>query len=117
MPSGIEFAAGTGVTKKWEVGIAGFSGYVEVSVNESYGAAISFTPQFHVAGMMHGDASYGAGVCISGVGCLSVGFGGAFDFSASALPLSVCGSVTVHIGTPWPLSDIDETVGPLCIGG
>lgn len=112
---GTEMFVGASIDKKWDVSIAGFSAYVKIYGGTELTAAIKYSP-FWLKGTYAGWVTIKAGADIVG-GCCSVGFGANLGFSAEAPPPKVCGKVGISFSTPWPMSDINVSVGPLCIGG
>ncbi|HEY0787940.1 MAG TPA: hypothetical protein VGE86_04795, partial [Thermoanaerobaculia bacterium] len=112
---GVEMFNGIYVDKQWSASIAGFGGYVKVWGAVEINGVMTYAP-FHIAGALAGSISAKAGADIAG-GCCSVGFGVNLNFAAAAPPVSVCGKVGVHFSTPWPLPDVNASVGPLCLGG
>ena len=112
--AGIAMYNGITVNKQWSVSILGMDAYVKIQGGVEIAGSIQYSP-FHIQGSFHGYIDAYAGV--DSLRLLRSALHDRSEFSAGAPPVEVCGSITVFISTPWPIPDIDVSVGPLCIGG
>jgi hypothetical protein len=111
------FRTGLKVTAhfSWEGSAGGFGAYASFDGGVEMKINITWSP-FHVLGSVHGWVTGSAGVIVFG-GKIGVGIAIDFMISASAMPVEVCGSLSVEVDLPWPLPNVGVSVGPVCLGG
>ena len=83
-----------------DVTLWGFGAYIDFHYWGTFGLTISKDDTYgiHLAGTYNTGMSGSAGIHIPAIGNVGFGLGGGLDLSASAMPVSVCGSVWVDFG-------------------
>ncbi len=83
-----------------DVTLWGFGAYLDFHYWGTFSLAITkdVTYGIHLAGTFSTGMSGSAGIHIPAIGNVGFGLGGGLDLSASAMPVSVCGSVWVDFG-------------------